>query len=254
VTAEVHVRRHGAVQVVQIDRPARRNAMTAAVAAVIAAAMEELDADPGLRVGVLTGAGGHFCAGMDLERFAAGEVSTIPGRGFAGLTEKPPRKPLIAAVEGYALAGGFETVLACDLVIASSTAVFGLPEVRRGLVARAGGLMRLPQRIPPARAMELLLTGRTFDVRQAEAWGLVNEVTPAGEALAGALRMAAAVAESAPLAVQVSKQVATESADWSLAERFARQSALTDPVFASSDAQEGARAFLEKRAPRWSGT
>jgi enoyl-CoA hydratase len=250
---EVLVERRGRTHVITINRPERRNAMTRAASERIAAALDELDADPELRVGVLTGAGGHFCAGMDLARFAAGEVASIPERGFAGLTQRPPAKPLIAAVEGYALAGGFETVLACDLVVAGQGAVFGLPEVRRGLVARAGGLLRLPERVPRAVAMKLVLTGDTIGAEEASRWGLVNELVPDGSALSASLELASRIADAAPLAVQVSKRVMTESGGWSAEERFAHQAALTDPVFASDDAQEGARAFLEKRQPAWTG-
>jgi enoyl-CoA hydratase len=238
---------------ITINRPARRNAMTRAAGERIAAALDLLDDDPELRVGVLTGAGGTFCAGMDLHRFAAGELASVPGRGFAGLTERPPSKPLIAAVEGYALAGGFEAVLACDLVVAARGARFGLPEVRRGLVARAGGLLRLPRRMPWSAAMRLVLTGDMIDAAQAERFGLVTEVVDDGAALDHARALAARIAANAPLSVQASKRVMSESADWSAAEQFRRQAAITDPVFTSGDAKEGARAFIEKRPPNWSG-
>jgi enoyl-CoA hydratase/carnithine racemase len=250
---EVLISRDGSVQVITINRPHRRNAMTRAAGERIADGLDELDADPGLRVGVLTGAGGHFCSGMDLERFAAGESATIPDRGFAGFTQRQPAKPLVAAVEGFALAGGFEAVLACDLTVASRSALFGLPEVHRGLVARAGGLMRLPRRVPQAVAMEMILTGATIDAEQAHQWGLVNTVAEEGEALSEAVELAQRVALGAPLAVQVSKEVVIESADWFLADQFAHQSTLTDPVFASADAREGAQAFLEKRPAVWTG-
>src|SRR5690606_35238156 len=146
----------------------------------VAAAMTELDSSPDLTVGVLTGAGGTFCAGMDLKAFLRGESPVIPGRGFLGLVEAPPEKPLIAAVEGYALAGGCEAVLAADMVVASRTAKFGIPEVKRGLAAAAGGLMRLPRRIPPAVALELALTGDLFDAERAYALGLVNRLADEG--------------------------------------------------------------------------
>ncbi|XVQ16191.1 crotonase/enoyl-CoA hydratase family protein [Spirillospora sp. CA-255316] len=252
-TGEVLIDRHDRVLVMTINRPARRNAMTRSAGRVIAEALDLLDGDAELRAGVLTGAQGTFCAGMDLRRFAEGETASVPGRGFAGLTERPPRKPLIAAVEGHAVGGGFEAVLACDLVVAARGARFALPEVGRGLVARAGGLLRLPQRIPAAVAMQLVLTGDTLDAAAAHAWGLVNEVVEDGEALGCALELAARIAAQAPLAVQISKQVMVESAGWSAEDRFARQAALTERVFSSDDAREGARAFTEKRPPRWSG-
>ncbi|OLF12072.1 enoyl-CoA hydratase [Actinophytocola xinjiangensis] len=251
--SEVLVERRDRTLVITINRPERRNAMTRAAGELIAEALDQLDADDTLSVGVLTGAGGTFCSGMDLRRFAAGELASVPGRGFAGLTQRPPDKPLIAAVEGHAVAGGFETVLACDLVVAARGAKFGLPEVRRGLVARAGGLMRLPQLIPRSAAMRLVLTGDTVDAAQAHTWGLVTELVEDGTALEHALALAERIARNAPLAVRVSKQVMAASADWPAGERFARQAELTDPVFDSADAVEGAQAFVDKREPRWTG-
>jgi enoyl-CoA hydratase len=215
--------------------------------------MDELDARSHLGAAVLTGAGGTFCAGMDLKRFLAGETSSIPGRGFGGLTEAPPAKPLIAAVEGWALAGGFELLLACDLVVAGASARFGLPEVKRGLVARAGGLLRLPQRLPRAVALEMVLTGDPLPATRAETLGLVNRVVPDGEALAEALDLAHTIAANAPLALAASKRILVESAGWPLEEQWIRQARIADPVFASSDAQEGSRAFAEKRPARWQG-
>jgi enoyl-CoA hydratase len=253
VTGDVNVEQSGSVLLITIDRPAQRNAMTLAGAQLIADALDRLDTQSDLAVGVLTGAGGTFCAGMDLKGFLAGERPTIPGRGFGGLTQAPPSKPLIAAVEGYALAGGFELVLACDLVVAGQSAKFGLPEVRRGLVARAGGLLRLPDRLPRAVAMELALTGDFLDAGRAFTLGLVNRISADGAALDEALGLAAAIAANAPLAVAASKQVIVRSRDWPPAERDARQAELTDPVFASQDASEGATAFAEKRAPVWTG-
>lgn len=253
VQRPVSVARAGAVQTITIDRPSARNAMTREAGEIIAGALDTLDADPSLAVGILTGAGGTFCSGMDLKRFAAGEPAGVPGRGFGGLTERPPRKPLIAAVEGYALAGGLELVLACDMAVAGRTATFGLPEVRRGLVARAGGLWRLGRRVPRAIAMEIVLTGDNFDAERAQAWGMINTIVDDGQALASALELAHRIAGNAPLAVAASKQVLDESVDWPVAESFARQEKITDPVFASADALEGARAFAERRTPRWAG-
>ncbi|POX38008.1 enoyl-CoA hydratase [Streptomyces sp. Ru73] len=241
------------IAVLTIDRPEARNAVNRAVSEGIAAALDELDARDDLAVGILTGAGGTFCAGMDLKGFLAGERPSIEGRGFAGITEAPPRKPLIAAVEGYALAGGCEVVLACDLVVAAEDAQFGLPEVKRGLVAAAGGLLRLPRRLPYQVAMELALTGAFLPAPKAHAYGLVNRLTEPGGALAGARELAREVAANGPLAVQVSKQVIAEAPSWPAGETADRQRALVEPVFASQDAKEGARAFAEKRPPRWTG-
>ena len=241
------------VAVITIDRPQARNAVNGEVARGIAAAVEEFDARQDVSVIVLTGAGGTFCAGMDLKAFLAGDAPVVEGRGFAGLVERPPVKPLIAAVEGYALAGGFELVLACDLVVASEEAKFGLPEVRRGLVAGAGGLIRLRTRIPYHLAMEIALTGEHVPAARLAEAGLVNRLVPAGQALSAARELAAQVALGAPLALAASKRVAVESADWPAAEAFARQQEIIGPVFGSKDAMEGAIAFEEKRAPVWRG-
>ena len=251
---EVVVEQRGATLVVTIDRPARRNAVNQSVALAIAAAMDWLDADPALRVGIITGAGGCFCAGMDLIAFLEGERPEIPGRGFAGITETPPRKPLIAAVEGVALAGGCELALACDLIVAAENASFGLPEVTRGLVAGSGGLVRLPRRIPPAIALEYALTGERMDARTAHGWGLVNRITAPGAALDGALALAENIVKNGPLAVEMTKRIVVESPSWTSDETWRRQAPLVESVLATDDAREGARAFAEKRAPRWSGT
>jgi len=241
------------VGVITINRPQARNAVNGEVARGMAAAIEDFDARSDVRVLVLTGAGSSFCAGMDLKGFLAGDAPVAPGRGFAGITERPPVKPVIAAVEGYALAGGFEIVLACDLVVASEEARFGLPEVRRGLVAGAGGLLRLPRRIPYHLAMEIVLTGEHFPAARLAEAGLVNRMTAPGQALAGARELAALVAQGAPLALAASKRVVVESADWDSTEAFARQGDIISPVFGSADAIEGAAAFAGKRAPVWRG-
>jgi enoyl-CoA hydratase len=243
----------GGIAVITINRPEARNAVNGEVARGIAAAVEEFDARSDIRVLVLTGAGGTFCAGMDLKGFLAGDAPVVAGRGFAGITERPPGKPVIAAVEGYALAGGFEIVLSCDLVVASESARFGLPEVRRGLVAGAGGLLRLPRRIPYHLAMEIVLTGEHVPARRLAEAGLVNRLVPGGEALAAATELAGRVAQGAPLALVASKRVIVESADWDSGEAFTRQGEIIGPVFASADAMEGAVAFAEKRAPAWRG-
>ncbi len=243
----------GGIAVITINRPEARNAVNGDVARGIARASDELDARSDVRAAILTGAGGSFCAGMDLKGFLAGDVPAVAGRGFGGITERPPAKPVIAAVEGYALAGGFELVLACDLVVASEEAKFGLPEVTRGLVAGAGGLLRLPRRVPYHLAMEIALTGEHFPAARLHEAGLVNRLVPAGQALAAARELAARVARGAPLALAASKRVIVESADAGSAEAFARQSEIISPVFSSADAMEGAVAFAEKRAPAWRG-
>ena len=250
---EVLVERRDGVQVITINRPEAKNAINGAVAAGIAAAVDELDASDELWVGVLTGAGGSFSAGMDLKAFLRGEVPSIEGRGLGGITERPPRKPLIGAVEGWAVAGGFELLLACDLVVAAETAKLGVPEVKRALVAGAGAAMLLPRRIPQAFALEMLLTGDPITAARAAELGLVNRVTAEGGALAGALELGAKIAGNGPLAVAVTKQIARSSSDWSADEMWAKQGEVMLPVFVSEDATEGATAFAEKRPPVWKG-
>ena len=243
----------GGTAVITINRPEVRNAVNGEVARGIAAAIDEFDARDDVRVLVLTGAGGSFCAGMDLKGFLAGDAPVAPGRGFAGITERPPLKPVIAAVEGYALAGGFEIVLACDLLVASDAAEFGLPEVRRGLVAGAGGLLRLARRVPYHLAMEIVLSGERFPAARLAEAGLVSRLVPAGQAFAGATELASRIAQGAPLALAASKRVIVESADWDGAAAFALQGEIINAVFGSADAIEGAVAFAEKRAPVWRG-
>lgn len=243
----------GGVAVITINRPEARNAVNSAVAKGIAAAVDEFDARKDVSVLVLTGAGGTFCAGMDLKGFLTGDSPIAEGRGFGGITERPPAKPIIAAIEGYALAGGFELALSCDLVVASSAAKFGLPEVKRGLVAGAGGLLRLQHRIPYHAAMELALSGDHYPTSRLAELGLVNRVAEPGEALAAARELATKIAENAPLALAATKRVIVESGDWDSAEQFARQGEIIGPVFGSKDAMEGAAAFAEKRRPEWSG-
>ena len=250
-TAPVLTERHEGILVITLNRPAVRNAVNRAVALGVAAALDELDADPEMSVGVLTGAGGSFCSGMDLKAFVAGERPEIEGRGLVGLTERPTRKPLIAAVEGYALAGGCEIVLACDLVVAAEDAKFGIPEVTRGLVAGSGGLIRLPKKIPAQIALEYALTGEHFGASEARAWGLVNRLCAPGEALATALDLARAILRNGPLAVQMTKRIMSESASWPAPEVWDRQRSLVEGILATEDAREGALAFSEKRAPKW---
>lgn len=252
MTEELTTRDEDGVLVITMNRPEARNAMNKAVAEGIAAALDRLDAEPALRVAVLTGAGGTFCSGMDLKGFLRGESPVVKGRGFGGLVLKPPVKPLIAAVDGYALAGGLELMIACDLVVASAGAKFGIPEAKRGLAAGAGGLMRLPDQIPYRVAMELALTGNFIDVERAMALGLINRISE-GPAIEGAMALAREIAENGPAAVRVSKQIISESRGWPQGERWDRQDALLPEVFKSPDAREGAAAFAEKRKPNWTG-
>lgn len=241
------------VALITLNRPAARNAVDRAVAEGVAHALEAAECRADVRAGIVTGAGGHFCAGMDLKAFLRGDVVRVPGWGFAGIAQAQLAKPWIAAVEGYALGGGFEIALACDLIVAAETARFGLPEVKRGLVANAGGLLRLPRQMPRRLAAELVLSGEMVPAAQLAAQGLINRVVAEGEALAAARRLAQAIAANGPLAVAASKRVMQESADWPSAQMFERQSEITAPVFASDDAREGARAFAEKRTPAWRG-
>jgi enoyl-CoA hydratase len=243
----------GGVAVITINRPEAKNAVNGAVAKGVASALDELDARKDVSVLVLTGTGGTFSAGMDLKGFLTGDNPIAEGRGFGGIAERPPTKPIIAAVEGYALAGGFELALACDMIVASSEAKFGLPEVKRGLVAGAGGLLRLPRRIPYHAAMELALSGEHYPASRLAELGLVNKVTSPGEALAEARALAIRIAANAPLALAATKRVIVESADWDSSEQFAKQGEIINPVFVSKDAMEGAAAFAEKRPPEWSG-
>jgi enoyl-CoA hydratase len=245
----VEVSADGDALVVTINRPEARNAVNLAVAEGIAAAMDRLDGDDALRVGVLTGAGGTFCAGMDLKAFVTGERPFVEGRGFAGIVRRPPAKPLIAAVEGWAVAGGFEIALACDLIVAARDARFGIPEVKRSLVAAGGALIRLPRRIPYHLAAELALTGDPIDAERAFAVGLVARLAEPGESVAAARELAATIAANGPLAIAATKRILTADEG----DAWERQAEITDPVFASEDAREGARAFAEKRSPLWRG-
>ena len=241
------------VMTITINRPAAKNAVNKDVAVGIAAALDQLDADENTHVVILTGAGGTFCSGMDLKAFVTGETPYVEGRGFAGMVQRSTDKPLIAAVEGYALAGGCELAITCDLIVAADNSKFGIPEVKRGLAAAAGGLVRLPRQIPSRVAMEMALTGDFMDADRALSLGLINQVAPAGEALAQAKALAAKIAENGPLAVKRSKQVIKESIDWSQDEMFEKQQAIVNPVFSSEDAIEGATAFAEKRKPNLKG-
>lgn len=250
---EVLVEVADATMVITLNRPDARNAVDRATAEQVADALVRLDEDPGISVGIITGAGTTFCAGMDLKAFVRGEHPVVEDRGFAGLTEAPPDKPLIAAVEGHALAGGCEVALACDLIVAGRGASFGIPEVKRGLVAAGGGLVRLPRRIPRQVAMELALTGDAVDAERAERLGLVNHLCEDGRALETARQLAERITANAPLALQVSKRLVRDSYTWSDDEWPTRQLPHITEVMGSEDAIEGSRAFAEKRPPRWTG-
>ncbi len=249
----VLVERRGATLVITIDRPDQRNAINGAVSDGIAAAIRELEDDPELMIAVLTGAGKGFSAGMDLGAFARGEMVFDAERGFAGMTIQRPTKPVIAAVEGFAVAGGLEVALAADLLVVARDAVLGIPEVKRGLVAAGGALRRLPERLPVGVAMEMALTGDQLPIERAHDLGLVNVVTEPGGALDAALALADRIAANGPLAVAASKQILQQQGDWEEGEFWARQGAIAGPVLMSEDAREGATAFKQKRPAVWQG-
>ncbi len=242
----------GGVLIVTINRPEAKNAMNKAAAEGISAAMDRLEADDTLRCAILTGAGGTFCSGMDLKGFLRGESPVVEGRGFGGLSQWTPKKPVIAAVDGYALAGGMELALSCDLIVAHSGAKFGIPEAKRGLAAAGGGLIKLPRQIPPRIAMELALTGDFIDAARAYELGFINRITE-GPALIAAKDLAARIAENGPLSLIASKAIIRDSHEWTEAEMWDKQGAYIAPVFMSQDAREGASAFAEKRKPNWQG-
>jgi enoyl-CoA hydratase len=245
--------RRDGVLLITLNRPDARNAVNLAVAEGIASALETLDGDDELTVGVITGAGKGFSAGMDLKAFVTGERPWVGDRGFAGIVRRSARKPLIAAVEGFAMAGGLEIALACDLLVASRDARLAIPEAKRSLVAAGGALRRLPQRLPLGIALEMALTGDPISAQRGYELGLVNRVTEPGGAVDAALELAAAIAQNGPLALDATKEIVYRQRDWSDAEFWDEQSKISDPVFASEDAREGATAFSEKREPVWKG-
>jgi len=245
--------RRGNVLLITLNRPAMRNAVNAALAEGVAQAMEELDGDAGLSVGVLTGAGGYFSAGMDLGAFVKGELPYVGDRGFAGITQRAAEKPLIAAVEGFALAGGLEIALSCDLIVAAKGAKMGIPEVKRSLIAAAGALLRLPRRMPYHVVMELALTGDFMPAERFHEFGLVNRLVEPGTAVEEAMDLAGALAKNGPLALVASKKILQSQFDWSTAEMWDKQAEIGIPVMTSEDAKEGASAFKEKREPVWRG-
>jgi enoyl-CoA hydratase len=245
--------RRGNVMLITLNRPDVRNAVNAALAEGVAGALDELDSDDGLSVGVLTGAGGFFSAGMDLGAFVKGESPYFADRGFAGITQRSAEKPLIAAIEGFALAGGLEIALSCDLIVAAKGAKMGIPEVKRSLVAAAGALLRLPRRMPYHVVMELALTGDFFPAERFHEYGLVNRLADPGTAVEEALALAGELAKNGPLALVAAKRILQEQFDWSSEEMWARQGEIAGPVMTSEDAREGASAFKEKRKPVWKG-
>jgi enoyl-CoA hydratase len=252
-TEPVLTERRGNVLLITLNRPEVRNAVNAALAEGIGNALDELDADDGLSVGVLTGTGGFFCAGMDLGAFVKGESPWFADRGFAGIAQRAARKPLIAAIEGFAVAGGMEIALACDLIVAARGAKMGIPEAKRSLVAAGGALLRLPRRMPYHVVMELALTGDAVPAERFHEFGVVNSLAEPGSAVEVALELAERVAKNGPLALIASKRILQEQFDWSSAEMWEKQGAISGPVFASEDAKEGANAFKEKRDPVWQG-
>jgi enoyl-CoA hydratase len=241
------------VLIITIDRPKARNAVDGATARALTDAFDQLDSRDDLLVGVLTGTGGAFSAGMDLKAYARGDTPIIPGRGFAGLTRTQLHTPLIAAVEGWALGGGTEMALACDLIVAAQDATFGLTEVTFGLVPPEGGIVRLPERIPRNIALEVLLTGDPLPAERAQQLGLVNHITPPGGALDKAMELAHRIARNAPLSIAAVKRAVNERTAYGDQDAFRQQDQLVAPVLASHDAQEGAHAFAEKRSPHWEG-
>ena len=252
-TSAVLTERRDGVLLITLNRPDARNAVNGALAQGVAAALDDLDASDDVSVGVLTGAGKGFSSGMDLKAFAAGERPWAGDRGFAGITQRAAEKPLIAAIEGFAVAGGFEIALSCDLIVAARDARIGIPEAKRGLVAAGGALIRLPKRIPYHVAMELALTGDPIGAERAYELGIVNRVTEPGGAVDAALELAAEIARNGPLALRASKKLVAAALDWDEAEAWEKQGEITGPVFASEDAREGAVAFAEKRDPVWKG-
>ena len=261
VPPSVRVDREGHVLVVTLDRPHARNAVDVDLATRLADAMDVAESDPEIRCVVLTGAGDKaFCAGADLKAIGRGERPMAPGRehyGFGGFVNHPISTPVVAAVNGFALGGGSELVLACDLAVAAESASFGLPEVKRGLVAAAGGVFRLPTQLPPKVAMQLVLTGEPMSAADALRWGLVNEVVPDAELLDAALRLAGKVAAAAPLAVQASKRIALGKVDGRIVSEdaaWAQNDAEMAVLGGSHDIAEGVMAFLEKRPPVWTAS
>ncbi|CCW16487.1 Enoyl-CoA hydratase [Sphingobium indicum BiD32] len=244
------------IAVVTLNRPEKRHAVNGAVARRLDAIVKETEADPSVRVVVLTSSGGPtFCAGADLAEVAAGCAADLntPDGGFGGFVESKRDKPWIVAVRGSALGGGLEFSLACDLRIVGENTVLGLPEVKRGLIAGAGGIYRLPRQIPRAIALEMIAVGEPVDAARAYALGLVNAVVPDGDVLKTALDYARKIAANAPLSVRESLKIARATQEVTEAESILAMQAAVDLLMRSEDFREGPRAFVEKRAPQWSG-
>ena len=254
--AAVLFERQGDIAVITLNRPGQRNAVNGALAIGLHNAVKAFEAEPALRVAILAGAGKVFCAGMDLTSFAQSEVDDVlQGEGrFAGFVALERSKPIIAAVQGAALAGGMEIMLACDMVIAERSAKFGLPEARIGLFAGGGGVFRLAQRMPPCKATEYVVTGATFSAQEAERYGLLNRVVDDGGAMDAALELAREVARSAPRSVEQSLRLLRLSGHESEERLWPLNDTMLADILASDDAQEGVRSFREKRAPDWAGT
>lgn len=252
----VELERRDHVALVTLNRPEARNAISPEVSRAMAGVLDDIEDDASLRAVVLTGRGEVFSAGADLKVVASGRANDIArGKGgFAGIVTREFPKPIIAAVNGPALAGGFEIVLSCDLVVAAETARFGIPEVKRGLMAAAGGLIRLPKRVPLAIALELAMTGDPIDAQRALQLGLVNRVVPGGNVVDEALALANRIGENSPIAVRNSRRLVREAGELPEADGWKRTLELMMPVFESGDAVEGATAFAEKRAPVWKST
>lgn len=253
--AAIETERNGRVGIIRINRPEARNAVNGEVANGMEAALDEFEADAEVQAVIITGNGPTFCAGADLKLVATGRAAEIATKrgNFGGIVKRDFPKPLIAAVNGAALAGGFEIVLKCDLVVAADHATFGIPEVKRGLFAAAGGLIRLPKRVPLALATELAITGDPIDAHRALELGLVNRVVPVDDVMDAALELASRIAQNGPLAVKNTLRMVREAGDLTEDAAWTRNSELAMEVFASKDSIEGATAFAEKRPPNWTG-
>ena len=249
----IHTERRGPLLIVTIDRPQARNAFDSAASLQMNAAMDLLEQDPALFVGIITGSSGTFCAGADLKEAASGAPRARPPRGGFGIFASPPGKPLLAAVEGHAVGGGFELCLSCDLIVAASNARFGLPEVRHNVVAIGGGLFRLPRRMPYHLAMELALTGELYEAELLQRHGVVNRVVAPGTALEHTLQLAETLLRNGPTALNATKQIMQHAGEWTEAQAWQQQMDYARQALESEDRQEGLRAFAEKRRPVWKG-